>query len=248
MLTSEVYNTAHEAAEDIRIIYTDNTHNSAFTNASDAGDSMPFGWENSIDKDGTFENIECLYDGTNDWVYIQRVDNGNIVHLDVGTEGDNTENAWWSDAVTTTTIRDEVVTATVQYKTRVIDNDNAQSIMIEVYLDDGTDNTLLWYENATKTESTTWTAHENNVIDNVTAAGTYRIWIGARINPDNAQIGSLIQVGFDEVSLEITNHTLDYGELSVEAVGDQTGTVYKLAAILLLVIVAFAILKLLGMV
>lgn len=163
----------------------------ANTSFSDNTGNVPDNWDNAVEGD----NITNAWSSSG-YVTVTRTDNGTIV--------DNTENSNWYQSVTVSSIGDGICSAVVSYKYRVMDNDNATSIVIQVLLDDGSDNTTLLNENVTASESASWTSGENSVADNITAAGTYTLHLRTEIIPDNSKAASNIQVGWDDANLIIS--------------------------------------------
>lgn len=151
-------------------------------------------WDNTVEGTGI---VNAWNSGG--YVTVTRTDNGLAV--------DNLENSNWYQSMTISSIGDGVCSAAVSYSYRVIDNDNAISIVIKVLLDDGSDNTILLNENVTTGKSASWTSGENNVLDNVDAAGTYTLYLRTEIVPDNSKAASNIQVGWTSANLTVSTET-----------------------------------------
>lgn len=222
MVLYSVTGSALDTAQAQRTSYTDQLLNTSFTDNTGA---KPDNWDNT--RQGT--NIANAWNSSG-YVTVTRTDNGTIV--------DNQENSWWHQALSVGSIYDGISTATVSYKYRVIDNDNAASIVIKVLLDDGTDNTTLLNENVTKSESASWTSGENSVLDNITTTGTYTIHLKTEIIPDNSKEASNIQVGWDDASLSVVTYSKPYMENAITNVEAKGSIVLNLLTILAIVVVA----------
>jgi hypothetical protein len=151
---------------------------------------------------------------------------------------DNTENSLWYQSRTLSSVREGITSARLSFRYRVVDNDNANSIVITVLLDDGTDNTTIFTENVTESESGTFTSVDNNVIDNVDATGTYAVFVQTQIAPDNSKIGSNIEVRYDDVNLSIVTYDKSYAENTLDNVEEKGETAFSLVTILAIVVVA----------
>lgn len=206
-MTTVVQSTCNEAITGPLLYYTNETTNSAF---SDNTGNVPDDWDNSVDTLGADNAAQGITNAwnANGYVTATRTDNGDA--LGSGTDGmDNQENSYWYQALTISDIRDGVTSTTVSYKYRVLENDNAADITIEILLDDGTDNSRLLFENVTGSQSASWTSVENNVFDNIVTTGTYTIYFVARLTPQTTGYGaadnaSNIQVGWDDASITVT--------------------------------------------
>lgn len=216
--------------ESSRDYTTNQTLNSAL---SDNTGNVPDNWENGTEP-------ELSYSITNSWnaagdLRVTRTDNG-----------DNMENGIWYQSLTLASTRDGISSATVSFEYRVIDNENAGSIVIIALLGDGSDNFTLFEENVTGSESASWTTIENDVSDNITTTGTYTLWLRAEINPVHADSGidadgSSIIVGFDDASINVQTYGMGYIENVVSDVETQSGTGFSIGSLLPLVIAAVAL-------
>lgn len=166
---------------------------------SDNTGDVPDSWENFIQG-----NVVVNAWNASGYTTVTRTDNG-----------DNYENGIWYQRLSLPSLHDEIYTATIDFKYRVIDNENAGSIVVKVLMDSGdeTENFVLIDENVTESESGSWTSVENNVIDNIAAVGTYTLWFRVEINPvhtnagANPLDGSSIIIGWDDANLTIVGRT-----------------------------------------
>lgn len=156
-----------------------------YTTTNPAFTSNATGWDNYVESNAV-----------NDW------NSGGYITTTVTDNLDVYENGIWSQALSVASIYDGVTSATLSFKYRIIDNDNLSAIGLAVYLDNGTDNNLIWVSTSTA-ESESWTTQENNVASVVTAAGTYTVYLRAEIKPDTTEAASNIVVGFDDASLSV---------------------------------------------
>lgn len=174
--------------------------------------TIPDNWENQTEPDPSSYT-------TNDWnasgyVTVTRTDND-----------DSYENGIWFQRLSLLSMHDEIYTATINFKYRVIDNENAGSIVVRVLMDsgDGTENFVVFYENVTAGESASWTSVENNIIENIIAVGTYALWLGADMNPAHSNVdevgtdGSSCIVGWDDAYLTIVGRTRTYTSMMILA-------------------------------
>lgn len=198
--------------------YTYATTNSTFADNED-------GWSS------TAENTVLV---TNAW------DAGEYITTTVAAVSGNYENGIWYQSLSVSDIYTGVDSATLSLKWRLIDNENIEAVYVRIYLCDGTDNTLI-YENDSVDNTTTWNTQENSVTSVVDAAGTYTVYMRAEIDPDDANTPSVI-VGWDTASLTV----VAWESQGLTEVGDKIPTVFKLLAILLIVVVAGIILRGLG--
>lgn len=189
-MTAVVQSTCNEAITGPLLYYTNATTNSAI---SDNTGNVPDDWEN-------LTNPTISFYVTNEWnsggyLTTTRSDADN---------GDNAENGVWYQALTISNIRDGITAATTDFEFRVLDNDNVGSILVEVLLCDGTDNTRLYYDNVTDSE-TGWTRIENNVFDNIVVTGTYTLYMRAEINAIQGVGGETSAIiGWDDASITVT--------------------------------------------
>lgn len=124
------------------------------------------------------------------------------------------ENGIWYQALEIPSISDGIVSATLSFDWRLVDNDNISAINFAVYLDDGTENTLIWDD--TSVENTiTWNSQENNVASIADVAGTYTVYIRAEIKPDSGEAASNIIAGWDDVSLKVVIQTKNITTTSI---------------------------------
>ena len=195
-----VYNVFISTPLSAQTTYTDY----ALSNASlseNTGD-MPDDWEN-LTEPAVSDYVTNAWNSSG-YLTVTRTDNG-----------DNMENGIWCQRLSVTNIYDGVDSATLSYKFRVIDNENAGSIVVKVLLDSGAgkENFTLYEDNVTADESASWTSVENDVSDNIIAAGTYAVWLRVEVNPAHGNPdevgtdGSSCIVGWDDVSL--TTRTYD---------------------------------------
>jgi len=218
------------------------TNQLANTDFSDNTGSTVDNWENHLDTlDGDGEIHIGIMENWNSggYVTISRYDNGD--HEGAATGVENQENGYFAQAVTIASTRDGISSATLTFDYRIIDNENASDITIEVRVDDGTDNETWWIENVTGSESASWTTVENNLIDNITTTGTYRIWLITRIIPNQNSENSSIQVGWDDANISVQTYGMGYTENVVMDVETQTATGFSLGSLLPLVIAAVAL-------
>jgi hypothetical protein len=203
--------------EDDRTSTTNQLTNTTFTDNSD-------GWDNIVE--GNSENVET------DWlaggyVYAYANDNDAVV-----------DNGIWYQSTTVTSLRDGVSSATLSFEWRVTDNTNAASIFVVAQLCDGTDNTTWYSDNVTQENNATWTAVENDVSDNITAAGTYTLYLRAEMIGKQGVAPDNIYVEFDDANLAIVTYSAGYSENAIIDVEDKGSTVLDLLTILGIVLVA----------
>lgn len=119
----------------------------------------------------------------------------------VWDNGDNGTASWYQ-SLTVSSLHDGVNSATIVAKFRLYDNENLATFTARVYLDNGTDNNVIW-ESTSIENSASYTSIENDVSSYITATGTYyiRLWENAVVT-DNANI----IVYWDDASLGITTH------------------------------------------
>lgn len=209
---------------------------------SDNTGNVPNNWENYTERDFVTNAWN-----TGGYLTVTCTDNAE------GAE-DNWENGIWYQSFTLAGVGDGITSATLSWRHRVIDNENAASIVIEVLLGDGTDNTRIFYDNVTADESASWTSGENNVMDNISATGTYTVWLRTEINPVHADEGngadtSSIIVGWDEVSISVDTYGKGVAENIIADVGETGSDVFPLILLLVLIgvfVAIISILKVLG--
>lgn len=209
---------------------TNQTVNSTFENTA----SVPDNWEN-LTEPITVSLTSNAWNSSG-YVTVTRTDNA-----------DNTENGIFYQALTLSTTRDGISSATTSFEYRVIDNENAGTINIVARLGDGVENFTLFDENVTGSESASWTSVENNILDNITTTGTYTLWLRAEINPvhtnasaNDTDTTSCI-VGFDNALITVQTYGMGYTENVVADVEAQTATGFSLGSLLPLVIAAVAL-------
>lgn len=207
------------------------------TALSDNTATSPDNWEN-LTEPAVSDYITNAWNASG-YLTVTRTDNA-----------DNTENGIWYQGLTITTTVDGTDSATLGFSFRVIDNENAGSIVIMVLLDDGLENFIVYEENVTESESASWTSVENDVSDNVIAAGTYTVWLRTEINPVHADSGidadgSSIIVGWDGVNLSTRVHD-DYIDADAQSTRDNLETLawsgIGLMAVAIIIIAAAMIL------
>jgi len=169
---------------------THQTLNSTF--ADNDTPYRPTYWDNAVNNQATDNWNSAGY------VDVESIDNSTT----------NVDNGTWYQSVTFSAGYDELISAVSTFNFRVIDNDNAQSIVVRATLWNGTDNTVLFYENVTALKSSSWTTVENDIGSHITGAGTYTLYIDAEMNgkgPGTNLIGNKpnLFVGFDDASLTI---------------------------------------------
>lgn len=156
--------------------------------------------------------------------------------------GDNFENGAWYQALTVSSIYDEVSTATLSFKWRLIDNDNIEAIYIRVYLCDGTDNTLIFEDNSIE-NTATWNTQENSVTSVVDAAGTYVVYLRSEIDPDDANVPNVV-VGWDDASLSVSAYSRSYADNSFSSIQKTGWGGYPLIGVVVIILVAALIIGL----
>lgn len=188
--------------------------------------NVPDNWEN-LTEPAVSDSITNAWN-TSGYLTVTRTDNG-----------DNIENGAWYQALTISSIRDGISSATASYEYRCIDNENAASIVILVQLCNGTDNTTLFTDNVTATESASWTAVENDISSIVTTIGTYTLYMRAELSTiNNYGAGASAIVGFDDASISVTTYGMGYAENAIGEVEAKGATVFSLLSILAIVVVA----------
>jgi hypothetical protein len=167
---------------------TNQTGNPSFTDNTGANANY---WDNSVQGQAV-----ASLDTTNHWFTMTSTDNSTA----------NIDNGILKQALVFSTSYDTLVSAKTTFTYRVYDNDNANSIVVRVYLDNGTDNITLYVENVTLNKSSSWTTVENNVATYFKGAGTYTLWIRVEMNgkgPGESGKGTNCVVNFDNASLTI---------------------------------------------
>lgn len=155
--------------------------------------TVPSHWDNS--RQGTV--------AVNEW------DNANFWITVTSTENDTTtiDNGYFKQSLTMLDF-DTLTSATTTFSFMVYDNDNAQSMMVRVILNDGVDNHTIFSDNVTQQESAAWTTVENDVSDYVTGSGTYTLFLRAELIGKSASWGTAnLVVRFDDANLTIDSGT-----------------------------------------
>lgn len=214
LVFSKIHGVTEESLEGTGTTYTDQTLNSDF---SDNTGAVPNHWDNYKENNAT--------NAWNASGYITTTVTDNL---------DKYENGIWYQALTVSSIHDEIKSATLNFKWRLIDNDNLSAIALKVYLYDGTDNTLIWSSD-NKENTATWNSQENSVTSVVDAVGTYTVYLRAEIKPDNTEAASKIIAGWDDVGLTVNTYDKSVGEGTATDIGDIGGTIFSIMAILALV-------------
>lgn len=215
-----------------RTTVTSQTANSAL---SDNTGNVPDNWENLTDPAVSI-TITNSWNAAGD-LRVTRTDNA-----------DNNENGVWYQSLTLSSTQDGISSAIAAFEYRVIDNENAGSIIVRVQLCNGTDNTTLFVDNVTANESASWTAVENDVSSVITTTGIYTLYLRAELNsghesPITDCDGSSIIVGFDDASISVTTYGMGYAENAVGQVESRGYTSFNLLTILAIVIVAALIIS-----
>lgn len=221
LVFSEIHRVTEEAVEGLGTTYNYVTLNSAF---SDNTGNMPDNWEN-LTEPAVSDNV------TNAW--------NTIGYLTVTRDNcaDNFENGVWYQSLVVSSIYDEVSTATLSFKWRLIDNENIEAIYIRVYLCDATDNTLI-FESDNIENTAAWNTQENSVTSVVDAAGTYTIYLRAEIDPHDSDTPN-VEVGWNDVSLSVDTYDESVGEETAEGIGDVGSIIFTILPILVLVSIIF---------
>ena len=171
-----------------------------------------------------------------------------------GDNSDNTmDNAYISDNYFAIVVPDGVSSATLSFKYRVWDNDNANTILFKVKIERSAgDNYTVWSENAVHSKSASWTTQENDVTLNMTGTGNYKIWIEAHLHGYGgpAVLGGgneeNIVIQFDDVSLNVTTYSKGYLENTLDTVEAKTETAYDLGATLPMIIAGIGLITILA--
>lgn len=244
LVVAEFYKSTMAETEDDRITTTDNTVNRHF---SDNVTYRPSGWDN--------EKLiaTTLRDNTNA-KYENLTDNDKVLQDNIGDNGILV----WRTSFSVSSLRDGVSSATVYAKYVISDNTNLDNLNVRVYFGTLTDNVAIYNVSCVKgasentldpvADNTSWHSVEYGVTSMVNARGvaTYYIWLY-----DNTQraapLENYVSIRWDNVYAEV--NTYDHGITgeTVTAIGDRIPTTYLLMAILLIVIIAAAMLKYLGM-
>lgn len=159
------------------------TLNSGF--ADNDTENCPAYWDNV-----TTDNRQINWDQPNERVW----DNG-----DNGTSS-------WYQVLTVSSLSDGLYSATIKAKYRLYENSGMDNITAWVYLDDGTDNHLIW-ESTDNENTLTYISIENNISSYITAAGTYYIRFGENVSvPGDNDIITY----WDDASLVVVTETETY--------------------------------------
>ncbi len=235
LIFGSIQMTAEEQAEGQgRTLATDQLLNVTF---ADNTLTLPDNWDNAV------ENAAAnAYNTSLEYVTTNVTDNGDVDGDGTGT----TENGWWFQSLTVSSLRDGLTSATVTASYRLIDNENLEAINSYIYLDDGTENTQVWTDN-TIDNAATWTSISVDVSDNVDATGTYTLYLYTEILPDNDQVGSNIQVAWTAANLTVVTHNFGLAENIVGAVGQTGGDTFPLVMLVILLGAFGAILAVLKM-
>jgi len=219
MIIAEFYTSAKESA----IKHTDQTLNSTIT---DNTNGVPNSWENVV----TENRIAVLdnYGITNH--FLQDNDNGIC---------------YWYQTLAVS-LYDGVSSATVNFAYQVSDNSGLDggSHKLKVLLGrPGGDNVTVW-ENLSEiaADNDTWYTQENTVTSYINATGTYTLYLfDNAVTVGDADTDNVV-VRWDNASLTVN----PWESIGLTEVGDKIPTVFKLLAILLIIIVAGIMLKALG--
>lgn len=222
LVFSEIHRVTEEAVEGLGTTYSYETLNA---DLSDNTGNVPDNWEN-LTEPAVSDYITNAWNASG-YLTVTRTDNG-----------DNYENGVWYQALSVSNIYDEISSATLAFDWRVIDNENLSAIRLAAYLDDGSDNTLIWSSDNTE-NTATWNSQENSVTSVVDAAGTYTVWLRAEINPDQQLNGSNLIVGWDDISLSVNTYDESVGEETAEGIGDVGSIIFTILPILMLVSIIF---------
>lgn len=188
--------TASEQAATIIVVVPYANVNSTFADNTGVATNPDNGWAQYVENGAT-----------NAW------NSGGYVTV-TSTENDaitkTLDSGVWYQRVAISDVYDGVVSAATSFKFRVLDNDNAQSILVRGLLDNSTDNITLFSENMLESDDLgAWVTVDNNVASYVDAAGTYTLWLRVDMvgfddgatNPTTAWSGI---VGFDDASLAVS--------------------------------------------
>lgn len=212
LVFTKVHEKTTESVEGLGTTYTDQTTNSAFT--SDAS-----GWENYV------EGIATNAWNAGGYVTTTTTDNDAI-----------TDNGVWYQSITVSSLRDEVSSATANFKFRVIDNAGQTSIVVRALLSRPNDNVTLY--SVTLTENTaTWTSIENDIRGYITATGTYALYLRAELL--GSGVGVSLAVGFDDADLTVNTYEKSVGEETATGIGDTAKIIFAILPILALVGIVF---------
>lgn len=188
-------------------------------------------WDNRVENAA----VNAM-DTSSGYVTTTVTDNGDVDADGTGT----TENGWFYQSLTLSSIQDGFTSATVTAQYRLIDNENIEEIDSFVYLDDGTDNTTVWTDNSIE-NAATWTSISVDVSDNIDATGTYTLYLVTSILPDNDQENSNIVVGWTAANIAVVTYQMGYLENAVGDVEGQTSTGFSLGSLVPLIVAAVAL-------
>ena len=212
---------------------------------------IPLYWEDNVQDNDA--KVTLIRGATGDFIQMANFCGDNSDNtMDIGYIVDN--------GTSVTSLLDDVKSASLTYKYRVWDNDNANTLQIEFWLErPGGDNVNIWLENrdsaGTLAESTSWTTATKDVTDYINAAGTYKVWIVTRMHGyggASAEKGGFdenISVQYDDVKLTIDTYSNSIGEninVDVSETGGDAFPLILLAVIVSIFIVILALFKVAG--
>ena len=221
------------------------------TSAAGTGTTYPLATLNSAFTDNTSGKPNYWDNYAEDTAANARNASGYVTVTSTENNVTKLDNGVWYQSMTVSAGYDEISSALVNFKYRVIDNDNAQTMTIRVKLWNGTDNTTIFLENVTRLESAEWTSVENDVSAYVTGAGTYTLYLRAEMQGIDlgGNHGCNLILGFDDTSLAVNAYGYSIAENIVGETGAAGSSIFPL--IILMVTVAvfaaiIAVLKYLG--
>ena len=248
IMFTEINDAAGNQLEGAGTTHTDTSNNSTF---ADNVIGIPLYWqENYQENDG---KLTLIRGATGDFIQMSN------------TLGDNSDNVMdnvyiMDNGTNVTSLLDDVKSATLTYKYRVWDNDNATTLQIELWLErPGGDNVNVWKDNRNNAgnlgESTSWTTATKDVTDYINATGVYVIHIVTRMHGyggashEKGGNDENISVQYDDVKLTIDTYSNSVGEninVDVEETGADAFPLILLAVIVSIFIVILALFKVAG--
>lgn len=164
---------------------------------------------NSGFTDNDDENCPAYWDNV---VTVNRLANWSQPDERVWDNGDDGTSSWYQ-SVAVASLSDGVSSATIKAKFRLYENTGLTDFVAWVYLDNSTDNILIW--ESTSIENTlTYISIENSVSDNITAAGTYCIHIGENVT---TAANENIITYWDDASLTVVTQTKTHTSMMIFA-------------------------------
>ena len=99
--------------------------------------------------------------------------------------------------------------ATLRYTWRVMNASDVENVSVRVYLENTTNESILIYEKTGINLETDWESLENNIMDYITARGTYKVFFSCDTRLKDVTLGTpTAEVHWDSLSVEIEYPTL----------------------------------------